>query len=296
MQGSVLGPLLFLIFINDLPNASTILRLLLFADDTCALDSDHSLDLLIPRVNTELQKIANWFVANKISVNVSKCKYIIFRSKAKKIPNTTGQVVFNSNEIGKDNDLLKIIPLERIHSNNLNSKTYKYLGIFIDENLNFNLHTDQLCNKLSRALYCLNRVKKTISCKALRTLYFSLFHSHLLYCNIIFNLLTQTNLNRISVLQKKAIRTITNSPYNAHTAPLFLSLSILPFEKIIMLKNACFMHSIYFKYNSNSFNNIWTLNIHRDIDHSLRNQNHFHLPFPRIDSFKKSPLYSLPKF
>ncbi len=66
MQGSILGPLLFLCFINDLPNTTEILRLLLFADDTCALDSDNNLTTLINRCNEELQKLANWFVINKI--------------------------------------------------------------------------------------------------------------------------------------------------------------------------------------------------------------------------------------
>ncbi len=296
MQGSVLGPLLFLIFINDLPNASEILRLLLFADDTCALDTDQSLEVLIPRVNAELQKVANWFVVNKISVNVTKCKYIIFKNQRKKIPSNLEAVIFNSNEINKPNNPNNIIPLERIHSMNQSNKTYKYLGILIDENLNFNSHVNQICSKLSRALFCLNRVKHKLNSKSLRTLYFSLFHSHLLYCNIIFNMTSQTNLNKISILQKKAIRTITKSAYNAHTANLFTTLSILPFEKIIKLKNACFMHSIYFKNHHHSFNNVWSLNLQRELDHTLRNQNMFYLPFPRSDHFKKSPLYLLPKF
>ncbi len=97
-------------FINDLPNASEILKLLLFADDTCALDSDCDVSNLIIRVNTELAKISEWFLANKISVYVAKCKYryIIFHNQNKKIPDNIPAVVFNSN-----NSL--VTPLERIH-------------------------------------------------------------------------------------------------------------------------------------------------------------------------------------
>ena len=77
LQGSILGPILFLCFINDL-HLSTNLLTLLFADDTVGLDSDHDLATLIDRVNIEIQKLANWFRANKMAVNVSKTKYIIF--------------------------------------------------------------------------------------------------------------------------------------------------------------------------------------------------------------------------
>ena len=83
LQGSILGPILFLCFINDL-HIATWLLILLFADDTAVVDSDSDLPTLINRVNTELQKIANWFRANKMSVNVSKPKYILFRQGAKK--------------------------------------------------------------------------------------------------------------------------------------------------------------------------------------------------------------------
>ena len=83
LQGSILGPFLFLCFINDLHLATWLLTLL-FADDTAVIDSDTDLPTLINRVNCEIQKIANWFRTNKMSVNVSKTKYIIFRPRGQK--------------------------------------------------------------------------------------------------------------------------------------------------------------------------------------------------------------------
>ena len=84
MQGSVLGPLLFLCFVNDLHTASKLFTLL-FADDTCCLASGKNLIQLIQFCNEELQKIANWFSANKLAVNVGKCKFIFFHNKGKKL-------------------------------------------------------------------------------------------------------------------------------------------------------------------------------------------------------------------
>ena len=116
-----------------------------------------------------------------------------------------------------------------------------------------------------------------------------------MYCPLILSCAPTTAINKILILQKKAIRSITNSPYNSHTAPLFLSLNILPFDKIIYLQKALFMHSIHYKYQHVSFNTTWNLNINREYDHTLRNLNDFYLPLPRTDAFKRSTLYNLPK-
>jgi hypothetical protein len=96
-------------------------------------------------------------------------------------------------------------------------------------------------------------------------------------------------------IQKKAIRIITKSPYNAHTQPLFFSNKILPLEKIVKQGKLLFMHSVFYEYCPISFQNIWQKNSDRQISQNLRNENEFTLPNFRIEQFKKFPLYSLPQ-
>ncbi len=116
-------------------------------------------------------------------------------------------------------------------------RAYKLLGIHLDEHLNFNFHTNFLCNKLSRSLFCIRRAKNILTPTALKTLYFAFIQSHLNYCPIILSSINQQNFNQIKLIQKKAIRIITNSSYTAHTAPLFAQLQILPYELIV--KQSC---------------------------------------------------------
>jgi len=95
-------------------------------------------------------------------------------------------------------------------------------------------------------------------------------------------------------IQKKAIRIITKSKFNAHTQPLFIGNKILPFEKIIKNSKLLFMHSVYHEYAPTSFLHVWQKNNERQISQNLRNENDFALPIPRIEQFKKFPIYSLP--
>jgi hypothetical protein len=99
LQGSILGPILFLMYINDLP-LSTDLKSFLFADDTTGLTSGSSLPQLIDKFNMEIQKLAMWFRANKMCVNTSKTKFIIFHAKGKKVDLGNKRVVFDNNELG----------------------------------------------------------------------------------------------------------------------------------------------------------------------------------------------------
>ncbi len=220
LQGSILGPILFLCFINDLPSISKLF-LLLFADDTSCLSADSNLQNLITTCNNELQKIANWMMANKLAINVKKCKFIIFHNKGKKVHLENLTVNMNMNEIGKENDPQKIIPLDRITFSDKNSEnhTYKYLGILLDEYFSLSNHIEYIGKKLSKGLFCLNRVKNFIPKKSLKILYFSMFHSHLLYCSLILGCATNNNISKLITLQKKQseqfpmLRTMTTQPH-----------------------------------------------------------------------------------
>jgi hypothetical protein len=145
IQGSILGPTLFLIYINDFHNA-TSLKTFLFADDTSALKAGNDFTQLFDDINNELRIISRWFRANKMAVNTTKTKYIIFHTKGK-IVNTQGfNLFFDDNDNDINIDPSKITILERVHSNNPNpsSRTYKLLGINFDENMNLNVHISLL--------------------------------------------------------------------------------------------------------------------------------------------------------
>ena len=293
LQGTILGPILFLCFINDLPQATELLSFL-FADDTSCTAEDSDLNRLIAHANTELQKLANWFRANRMAVNISKTKFIIFHRKGKKINLNGLQILFNNNEIGKTEDPALITPLERVFTENPSKENrfYKLLGVHLDETLSFKHHIELTCNKISKSLFFINKSKNFLTHKALRSLYFALIHPHLLYCTNIVSIAAPSLLKRITLLQKRAIRTITKSSFLAHTNQLFSSLKILPFQKIITFQKLMFMHSIEYHYCPSSFTNTWQKNHTRNIQ--LRNGNDFYLPSPKIEFFKKIPLYSLP--
>ncbi len=288
-----------MIYINDFPNCTT-LNTFFFADDTTALKTGTQIVDVIIDVNNELKKMAAWFRANKMALNVSKTEYIIFHNKGKKIDLQGLNVQIDENTDFPNPNPNPNPPsphiLERICNQNLNKagRSFRLLGVHFDENLNFNSHISILCNKLSRALFILRQVKKLLPQPAMKTLYFSLFHCHLLYCPIILSMASYTNLSRIFKLQKKAIRIISFSKNNTLTDPLFYQLGILPLENIITLNKLLFMHAIAFNYNLESFNNIWTTNNLREMDMELRNANDFTLPIIHREILRKSPLYSLP--
>jgi hypothetical protein len=150
IQGSTLGPLLFLCYINDFWTATSMFSVL-FADDTTCLSKDHDLKNLISYVNTEMQKIANWFRSNKMALNVSKTKYIIFRTHRKPIDANDCNIVYNSTEIGQPNNPNLMFPIQRIY-NNGPEDSFKLLGVYFDEFLSFDKHISHLCSKISKSL------------------------------------------------------------------------------------------------------------------------------------------------
>jgi hypothetical protein len=269
---------------------------LLFADDTAGLTSGPDLKQLIITANLELQKIATWFRANKMAVNVSKTKYIIFKPKGKKVQIAEKEgVLFNNNDLNGNNDESKIFELERIYDDNpnVNDRSFKLLGVYLDENLSFNQHCAHVCSKLSQSNYIIGRAKNFLPKKALKTLYYSLFHPHLLYCLPVYSCTSSKNLNKLKIMQKKVIRSICNANYNAHTEELFQQLNILPLEKLVKYTKGLLTHSIVHKYGPPALHNQWMFNVDRNAGIALRNDHDMYIPVAVSEQVKKLPYFSL---
>jgi hypothetical protein len=134
------------------------------------LGKGKNLGLLTAYVNSELQKISNWLRSNKMAINTSKTKFIIFRTRGKRDPAEECLLVYNDNNLGMPEDPNLVFPLSQIH-NDGEEKCFKLLGILLDEYLSFDAHIDHLFTKISKSLFCLNRVKNFVANSALKSLY-----------------------------------------------------------------------------------------------------------------------------
>ena len=227
-------------------------------------------------MNCEINKLANWFRANKMAVNISKTKYLIFHAKGKKIANfDDNSIVFNENEIGKPKDPALITSLRCIFDSHptADQRSYKVLGVLFDETLSFKYHVNFLVNKLSKPLFCLNRAKNFLDPKAQKMLYFSLIHSNLIYCIGPLSTMSSSNANKLLKIQKKAIRSIAGAqsrdPPKVET--LFHELKILPYNLLQKQAKLHFMHSVEYKYAPKTIHDIWQKNEARNLQKNYAN-------------------------
>ena len=188
-QGSVLGPLLFLLYINDLPNISDILQFYLFADDTNIYYEADTLEKIEFTMNKELKKLHTWLIVNRLSLNIAKTNFVIFHPYNK--------------------PLNKKITI-KIYKNAISEKDHvKYLGILIDSTLTWRTHIDNLSSKLSKNIGLLYKIRPYIDTKLMKTLYYSLIYSHLTYGIEVWGSADYIHINRILISQKKIVRLIT---------------------------------------------------------------------------------------
>ena len=240
-QGSILGPLLFLIYVNDMQQALTHGTARLFADDTNITYCGKNLNVLKTQAEIDMTSLIDWFKVNKLALNVKKSNFLIIRSHYKRVPDDF--VIKFGTEV-----------LSRVTST-------KYLGVIIDQFFRWNSHIESVCKKIAPTVGILCKIRHLVPFYILRQLYYSLIYPHLLYCIEAWGSTYPTHIKPLVLLQKKIIRIITFSPWQAHTSELFIATKILPLQKILFLSICVLVYSelcgdcqVKFNFNSRSHN------------------------------------------
>ena len=194
---------------NDIPNANQAFRFILYADDTNLFSTiDYSTPICTSKadelLNREFSLVNEWLEINKLSLNIGKTKYMTFHPHQKDITDLIPRLNMNGIEIEK-------------------VETFDFLGVTLDEYLTWKSHTDKMAIKLSKYSGIINKLKNYLPLHILKALYNSLVQAHLNYAILVWGY----KCNRLVKLQKRLVRIITRSKYNAHTDPLFKRTEIL---------------------------------------------------------------------
>ena len=194
-QGSLVGPILFIIYINDLVNSTPLLKYVMYADDTTLLLCDRSLTNLFSNANNTLNAVSEWFMHNRLNINIAKTNYLLYTRSTVDV--NVYSLVLNNNVIER--------------------KTFvKFLGVIIDDKINWKEHVNSLCTKLSHDVAMLIVAKYCFPKSCLLTLYFAFFYAHLCYALPLWCCTGTTILETLYRLQKCAIKIIVGANPNVH--------------------------------------------------------------------------------
>ena len=215
--GSVLSCILFLIYVNDLPNISSEFTPVLFADDTTLSFRGSCMEEVVLTSNAELVKFCEWTRANRLMVNTDKTFHIDISTRS-----------FSPSNIYFDGALIE------------NNSSGRFLGVLIDNKMNFKSHIDEVCKKVSRSIGILYHLKNYLQIPSLISIYYSLVYPYLNYCSLVWGGTYESLLIPLITLQKRCIRLITGSPYLAHTSPLFKKYNLLKLLDIFKFRLAVY--------------------------------------------------------
>lgn len=269
-QGSILGPLLFLLYINDINLVSDKVLPILFADDSNIFIHGKNIDEMIRIMNLELSKLDEWVIANKLSLNIEKTKFMIFSNRKFNAP-------LNNNISIRNN------PLTNVNS-------IKFLGFILDNRLHWDLHTKHISNKIAKGVGIIGKARKYLPQETLKTLYYSFIYPYLTYGIEVWGCIYRSLMLPILKLQKKVSRIITNAPYRTPSVTLFNQLGLIDIHKLYIFKICTFM----FKVEKGKFPSIISnMFVKQCYIHGYitRNYYQYHLPLFRTSFLQRNIRY-----
>lgn len=240
-QGSVIGSLMYLVYVNDMAQLKLHGKLRLFADDSAVFYATRSVSLNINHMHEDIRILSEYFRINKLTLNAKKTNFVHFTSPSNKI-----NAVSTTNVDGTEYQ---------------RAETVKYLGLYLDSHLNWNSHVDHISTKIAAATAILRKLS-FLPTQILRKLYFALAHSHLSYAAIVWAAAKDNTLNRVQVLQRKALKACYKLNIRFSTIDLFTNAAqnIQPLKAIRVQQTCELVYSaihnmsptnMVFEYNQN---------------------------------------------
>ena len=261
-QGSILGPLLFLIYINDISNSTNAFKFLLFADDTCLLLKNKDLKELENIANKELVNVKYWLMANKLSINEEKTQLLVFHKHHRKSPN----IKLNINNFIVEEKSSAV-----------------YLGIIIDNKLNFKEHTILLNHKLRKGVSIVAKLRHFVTQPLLKNIYCSYIESHLNYASCVWSSGSEKYLKRIKRSQTVALCLSNFKDIDVDVISLFQDNNVLPIKSLVKYNTCKLMWKIHKKHQAH----LETLLTENGITCNVRDEDRYVVPYRNFDISKR---------
>ena len=227
-QGSILGPILFALYVNDMASCIPEAKFVLFADDTTVIFKAKTITELNMVCSHGINKLHDWLCTNRLSLNIGKTQCLLFGSK-----NMQNDLANFNISLGQDK-------IKVVHE-------AKYLGLILDDQLSWSHHINSVCKKINFSCFVLQRSKALIDRKTKIMLYYSLIYPYLYYCVEHWSSATKKNLDKLNKLQNKSLCIINCVKRRSHCTLLYKNCKILKFADVANLKCITYMHDVHLK-------------------------------------------------